>query len=91
MRNEMLASTSSGVETVSVLDKQALDKLATWLCNEESYHDDKRPRSSRMDQMEWDRCEERFESERKNNGGYCDPCMDFAGKLLSEFDLRVKV
>ena len=39
MLNPILAHTSSGVETVSQLDKDALDKLATWLCEENAYHD----------------------------------------------------
>ena len=40
MLNPILAHTSSGVETVSQLDKDALDKLAKWLCRRERYHDE---------------------------------------------------
>ena len=33
---------------------------------------------------------DRWVEERIANGHYCNACRDFAGKLLSEFDLRVK-
>ena len=80
MRNEAIAATSSGVETVSVLDRDALDRLAEWLCGDGNYCVKLEPQVN-----------DRWVEERIANGHYCNACRDFAGKLLSEFDLRVKV
>ncbi len=85
MLNPILAHTSSGVETVSQLDKDALDKLAKWLCRENAYHDDKHPHGLSADA--WDRSCEVFEKQQQRNGGYCNTCRDFAGELLANFDL----
>lgn len=84
MLNPVLAHTSSGVETVSQLDKDALDKLAKWLCEENSYHDFalKLTAGYTADQVE-----QQFDRQQKTNGGYCDRCKDFAGELLANFDL----
>jgi len=90
MRNAVLANTSSGVETVSALDHDALDNLGRWLCQEKDYHDkhDAFHRNGHIG------CEDeafrQFEEEQKDNGGYCNVCRDFAGELLSQFDLQVK-
>ncbi len=86
MLNPILAHTSSGVETVSQLDKDALDNLAKWLCQENGYHDVKRPRD-KLTTEEWDRSCEVFEKQQQRNGGYCNTCKDFAGELLANFDL----
>ena len=80
MRNEAIAATSSGVETVSVLDQKALADLATWLCGDGNYCVKLEPQVN-----------DRWVEERIANGHYCNACRDFAGKLLSEFDLREKV
>ena len=80
MRNEAIAATSSGVETVSVLDRAALDRLAEWLCGDGNYCVKLEPQVN-----------DRWVEERIANGHYCNACRDFAGKLLCEFDLRVKV
>ena len=68
MLNPILAHTSSGVETVSQLDKDALDNLAKWLCQENGYHDVKRPRD-KLTTEEWDRSCEVFEKQQQRNGG----------------------
>ena len=80
MRNEAIAATSSGVETVSVLDKEALEDLAAWLCGDGGYCSNLDPQVN-----------DRWVEERIENGNYCNACRDFAGKLLSDFDLRAKV
>ena len=86
MLNPILAHTSSGVETVSQLDKDALDKLARWLCEENAYHDTHYySRQQREHNVEAD--DRRYDAEYKANGGYCDRCKDFAGELLANFDL----
>lgn len=86
MRNEIIASTSYGVEKVSMLDRKSLDDLAQWLCKEagfceEKYQKWKQKFSSADAQQKW-------EQEQNANGGYCDTCRDFAGLLLSQFNLR---
>ena len=85
MRNEALAATAFGVQTVSVLDKDAVRDLALFLCREAESHVDSPTHKCSPDCD----CDKRFERECKRNGGYCDPCRDFAGKLLSRFDMRV--
>ena len=86
MRNEAIAATHFGVDTVSLLSKSALDGLARWLCVTEMYHDD-RHRRGQMTQDQWDKSETIFEEQCERNEGYCDACRDFAGRLLSQFDL----
>ncbi len=80
-----LAYTSSGVESVTLIDQEKLDHLARWLCQENEYHY----------VVEKSRCcaatDQAFESQQQQNGGYCHICKDFAGELLSHFDLSTKV
>ena len=80
-----LAYTSSGVEPVALIDQDALDSLATWLCADRCFHD----------AVDRHKCEEncflcnRHERQVKKQG-YCDLCRNFAGELLSHFDLVKK-
>jgi hypothetical protein len=90
MRNPALAHTSFGVETVSILDREALENLARWLCQENEYHDRLESYGREKSKKERDSGYDLFEAEQNLNGGYCNKCRNFAGELLSEFDLKVK-
>ena len=68
------------VESVALIDQDALDSLATWLCQTNEYHDViERSRTLKISDCE-------FERQVKANG-YCNHCRDFAGELLSHFDI----
>lgn len=77
-----IALTSNGVEDVKLLDEKKLDFMASWLCEETSYHDyrDAFHRNGRIGLT--DKEMQGFEAQRDRNGGYCDDCRDFAGKIL---------
>lgn len=67
------------------VDQQQLDALALWLCREDEYcnalwHNARTTTAS----------EDRFESERKENGGYCDECRNHAGRILAKFNVTEK-
>jgi hypothetical protein len=79
-----IANTSSGVERVSVLDKDALDSLACWLCSDKEYHYPVEKLQTRSVN------DHEFERQVKHNGGYCNICRDCAGEILSHFDLVKK-
>lgn len=83
---KMLAFTSSGVEMVSLIMSRDLDQLGRWLCDDKEFHEfaDRHKCADECD------CMERFEREQKRNGGYCDHCRDFAGELLSVFNITVR-
>ena len=86
-----LAYTSSGVEDVTVIDQEKLNDLARWLCQEKEYHYpiEKMREAGRTPNT---RAEDaRFDREVKENGGYCHICKDFAGEILSHFDIAPKV
>jgi hypothetical protein len=85
MANTVLAHTSFGVETVAQLDNDALDKLGTWLCEEKSYCAGRYENYARKFGDE--AADRVWTNEKKRNGGYCDPCKNFAGELLAKFDL----
>jgi hypothetical protein len=72
--------TPNGVETGTVLALAELNRLAFWLCQVAEYCSVLPYTGSRAEDDRWER-------EREDNGGYCDHCRDFAGKLLSEFAL----
>lgn len=64
------------------VDQRQLDALALWLCRKDEYcislwHNAKTTTAS----------ERRFESECKENGGYCDECRNHAGRILAKFAL----
>ena len=80
-----LAYTSSGVEDVTVIDQEKLNQLARWLCQEKEYHYPLEKMRTRQV------ADHEFERQQKENGGYCQICKDFAGELLSHFDLSAKV
>jgi hypothetical protein len=84
---QVLAYTNTGVETVSVLDRPSLDNLARWLCQEDSYHDRHDAFYASKNANDSDTFAV-FEREKRNNGGYCDSCRDYAGKILASFDIR---
>ena len=90
MRNPVLARTSGGVETVSVLDKVALDNVARWLCQEDSYHDKYDAFNSNGHIGCQDADFETFKHEQQHNGGYCNICLNYAGELLSVFNLQAE-
>ena len=69
---KVLAVTSCGVETVQTVDPEELATLAKWLCSDESYHDKVRPALSN----------EKWESECRVNGGFCNDCRDLAGRIM---------
>lgn len=87
MAEKRLANTSNGVEMVAVLDEAAHHAIAMWLCDIDDYHDKcdafhGRKRSPKSDQA--------FESQRFDNGGYCNDCRDHAGNILENFQLVPK-
>ena len=85
MATKAIAHTSYGVETVSILQPGQLDALATWLCNQDCYHD-------KADAFHGigntDKNQRQFDCQVKRNGGYCDECRNHAGAILAHFDLR---
>jgi hypothetical protein len=70
--------TGDGVTTGTVLALAELNRLGFWLCQVAEYCS-ALPYNGSLGE------DELFERERENNGGYCDHCRNFAGKLLSEF------
>lgn len=91
MANMALAYTSSGVEAVALIDQEALDSLGTWLCYEKEYHYPIEQQRQHNNPNLWRPsakvADAEFESQKKENGGYCDICKDFAGEILSHFEL----
>lgn len=70
------------VREATQVDQQQLDALALWLCKKDEYcislwHNAKTTTAS----------EYRFESEREENGGYCDDCRNHAGRILAKFNV----
>ncbi len=80
-----LAYTSSGVEDVTVIDEAKLDDLARWLCQDKDYHYYIEKSRTRV------LADNEFDRQLRKNGGYCNVCKDFAGEILSRFDLSTKV
>ena len=75
-----LAYTSSGVESVALIDQEALDSLASWLCNDNAYHDRQRyGPGSRSSAKEF--------THEVVVSGYCDCCKHHAGEILAHFNL----
>lgn len=70
--------TPDGVTTGTVLALADLNRLGWWLCQSAEYCQHFPYTGSESE-------DRRIEAEHKRNGGYCDRCRDFAGKLLSEF------
>ena len=85
MATKAIAHTSYGVETVSILQPGRLDALATWLCEEDAYHD-KADAFHGVKNTDWS--QQQFDRQVKCNGGYCDDCRNHAGAILAHFDLR---
>lgn len=71
-------STHFGVQQLVALDPEQIAALGHWLCEVNAYHDKLR---STISDAEWER-------QTRANGGCCDECRDFAGQILSSFDLR---
>lgn len=92
MANMALAYTSSGVESVALIDQDALDSLSTWLCSEKEYHYPiEKMRESKDNGIPRKIGDTEFDRQQKTNGGYCNLCKDFAGEILSHFELVRKV
>lgn len=79
-----LVLTSSGIEECPLIDPGQLDALAKWLCDQQCYHD---KQDAWMRRKLSDAEQAAFEREIEHNGGYCNGCRDFAGEILSHFDL----
>lgn len=80
MAKMALAYTSGGVESVALIDEDALISLAIWLCNDNEYHHEK----EKCHTMQTS--DKEFDSQMKKQG-YCNTCRDFAGEILSHFNL----
>lgn len=78
-RSVLVYTHCGSVETGILLDRSTLDKLAAWLCDNNCCVD--------VEQYMTDKGGARYERERKENGGYCHHCRDFAGKLLASFNV----
>ena len=92
MTRTRLAFTSSGVETVALIAQEELDALATWLCEDKEYHYPiEKMRESKDNIIPRKISDVEFERQKKANGGYCNLCRDFAGEMLSKFELVMKV
>ncbi len=87
MAEIVLAYTSSGVESVAVIDQDGLDALATWLCREKDFHfEASQHKCTGADCYSCKAFDKQVEKQ-----SYCNRCRDFAGELLSHFDLVRKV
>jgi hypothetical protein len=81
--SQVFVSTDYGVISAKPLDKSHLGSLAKWLCQEKSIHDNYLSHLKISDRA--------WEQQVEKNGGYCDKCRDFAGEILSNFDLHTEV
>ena len=81
--SQVLVSTDYGVVRGKPLDESQLGNLAKWLCQEKYIHDNYLPHLKISDSA--------WEKQVAKNGGYCDKCRDFAGEILSNFDLHSEV
>ena len=83
MARMALAYTSGGVESVALIDQDALDSLAEWLCQDKQIHDAlEAHRTSKVQDFVFDK--------QVKEQGYCNVCKDFAGEILAHFDLVQK-
>ena len=76
-----LVLTDDGVAECPEINRDQLDALAQWLCEHNNYHD--RLQGWAAGQV----ADEEFERQHRDNGGYCNLCRDFAGKILAQFTL----
>jgi hypothetical protein len=65
------------------LSSSQLNRLAVWLHEVDEY-------CAQFPYTGSESEDRRIEAEIKQNGGYCDRCRDFAGKLLSEFSITAR-
>jgi hypothetical protein len=75
-----LALTDYGVEEVALLDPETLKKLAKFLCDANVHE----ANATEVSNEAWERQE-------AANGGYCDFCRDFAGKVMAKFEVDCEV
>ena len=68
----------AGVQLGTVIDRTSLDTVGRWLCQVDEYCSHFPYTGSAAEDA-------RIEREQKENGGYCDRCREFAGKLLAQF------
>lgn len=83
MSRGILAVTSGGVEVVLPVDPESLKVLAQWICDEACVTNQTESHNCGPD---CPACNN-YEYEQEKNGGYCDKCRDFAGRLLTESPL----
>lgn len=81
----MIALVNGSVESVIPLNEQALHDLARYLCEELMICDGAWSRMEDIHQRD-----ERYEREQQANGGYCNYCKDWAGRILVKFDVEEK-
>lgn len=76
----VLVYTSDGVTNGTILHRAELDELGVWLCDHDEY-------CAHFPYTGTAGEDAQIERERRNNGGYCNRCRDYAGKLLSVFSM----
>ena len=73
----LVLTTDGRVEDALPIDRKKLDLLAGFLCGQADYHDAAEAHSTRRT------TDREFDRQRERNGGYCDLCRDFAGRILA--------
>lgn len=80
----ILVWTDNGVEDATQIDPEQLETLARWLCSEKEAHND--GSWERLSDEGKKRAEDAFDEEQ-SKWGYCRHCRDFAGHMLTKFNV----